>query len=453
MSIIPKNGLYLTPEDDLDFRNSFNDLIHAYRSLNGLEEIKDEEKILSVTLVVTENCNLNCSYCYETHKTNRAMTREIGERAIDFILTDKSVKEYLGQENFHGVLLDFFGGEPLLQIDLIDYLVEYYKKRAIELDLPYRDNLMIGLNSNGVLYFDEKVQNFLKKNSNNISLNITIDGNKELHDKCRLFHDGRGSYDIVEKAILDWNSAHVKNDTKITCAPENVMYLFEAIKNVFDLGINFAFANCCFEEGWKLEHAQILYKELKKIADYIIDNDLYSQHYCSFFSEAIGTPNSEPKNYCGGNGEMLAIGTDGKCYPCVRFMQYCLSYQKEQSIGDIYNGIDSEKDNCWLCNLRKIDMFTQCQFDDNRKCLDCPIATGCGLCTGYNYDYYGDANHKATFICDTHRARVLANVYFWNKLYKKLDLPLTFPLNLDKETALKIISEEEYNMLKEMESK
>lgn len=451
LGMLPKNGLYLTALDNVMFEDDFNRELRAYTRVNSLDiPSETEDKVLAITFVVTESCNLNCTYCYETHKTNRAMTREVGKRAIDFILTDPSVLEYFDKKEPVGIILDFFGGEAFLQIELIDYMVEYFRKRSIELNLPFKDNYLINIGTNGVLYFDEKVQDFLNRNQSNINLNITIDGNKELHDKCRLFHDGRGSYDIVEKAVLDWNNKHVSNTTKITVAPENVEYLFEAVKHSYSLGVTFAYANCCYEEGWKVEHAQILYKELKKLADYLIDNDLYANNWCSFFDDFLGGQLVDTKNYCGGNGSMLAIGTDGKCYSCTRFMQYCLNNQNEKTIGDIWNGIDSEKDNCWLCELKKIDMVTQCQFEDNKKCLDCPISIGCGLCTGYNYDYYGDPNHKATFICDTHRARILANVYFWNKLYKRLNLSKSFPLNLDKETALRIISEEEYDMLKEM---
>ena len=72
------------------------------------------------------------------------------------------------------------------------------------------------------------------------------------------------------------------------------------------------------------------------------------------------------------------------------------------------------------------------------------------MCTGYNYDRFGDPDHKATFICDMHRARVLANVYYWNKLYQHLGLEKSFDLNLDDETALRIVTADELKNLKGM---
>ena len=144
---------------------------------------------------------------------------------------------------------------------------------------------------------------------------------------------------------------------------------------------------------------------------------------------------------------MLAISPDGKCFPCIRFMKYSLNNQKEQCIGDIYNGLESKEENEWLNKLKQVTMSSQCHHEDNKKCLTCSIATGCSLCTGYNYDKFGDPNHKATYICETHQARVMANSYYWNKLYKKLGLNKKFKFNIDKKWALNIVNKLEYENL------
>lgn len=456
----PKNGYYLTSEDFPNFQDSMGDELMAYDTLHGIERVDNSKhsskekdgtpnvklRTQNITFVVTESCNLNCTYCYETHKTGKVMTKEIAKEAVDMILDKERVNGYYDPEYSSSVILEFIGGEPLLNIEVIDYAVEYFKKRTLELHHPWNQNYMISMSSNGTLYFDEKVQDFLRRNEGRVDLGITIDGNKELHDKCRLFYDGRGSYDIVEKAVKDWNSKHDKTTTKVTLAPENIDYLVDAIENLTGIGIQCAYTNCCFEKGWNIEHAKVMYKRMKELADYLLD-DNYTEFYCSLFDESIGVALTETRNWCGGNGDMLAIGTDGQCFSCIRFMGYSLNGREEKPIGNIWDGLDSPEKNCWLCALQKIDMITQCQHDDNRKCLTCPISQGCALCTGYNYDYYGDPDHKATFICDMHRARVLANVYYWNKLYAKLGLNKSFSLNLDKETALKIINEEEYNRL------
>lgn len=253
----------------------------------------------------------------------------------------------------------------------------------------------------------------------------------------------------MEKSVEQWIKNQAVSQTKITLSPNNVMYLNEALQNIRNLGIKGAFTNCVFEEGWTTEHAKILYKEMKKLADFTLSGENYKKFYCSLFDDTIGEKNIEDRNWCGGNGKMLAIAPDGRCFPCIRFMKYSLSTpnRKEQPIGDIWNGLESKDENKWLNELKQITMTSQCQYKDNKKCLTCPISKGCALCTGYNYDKFGDPNHKATFICEMHQARVMANCYYWNKLYKKLKINRKFALNIPNKWALKIIDENEYNML------
>ena len=83
--------------------------------------------------------------------------------------------------------LIFIGGEPLLEIDLIDYFMRYFRQKAVELNHRWAIHYMISISTNGILYNNPKVQQFIRKNQGRLSLTITIDGNKELHDSCRLF--------------------------------------------------------------------------------------------------------------------------------------------------------------------------------------------------------------------------------------------------------------------------
>ncbi len=453
--MVPKNKMYITREDYKQWQDYMSPLIESQELINeeyshGNKQLysisKDSDlKVKNITFVVTERCNLNCTYCYETHKSNKRMTKEIGKQAVDFILNEELINEYYDVKTSPAVILEFIGGEPLLEIELIDYIVEYFKFRAFELNNPWATNYMISITTNGVLFNTEKVQDFVKKNKDRLSIGITIDGNKKLHDSCRIFHDGSGSYDIVEKSIKTWLKTNNDPQTKITLSPFNVMYLNDALKNVWGLGIHGAFTNCVFEEGWTIEHAKVLYSEMIKLADYLLEDENYSKYYCSLFDEIIGTTLTETRNWCGGNGSMLAIGTDGKCFPCIRFMKYSLSTpgREEKCIGNIFDGLERKENNIWLLELKKVDMITQ--SDD--KCRKCKIASGCSLCTGYNYDKFGTPNKRATFICDMHHARVLANYYYFNKLYNKLNLDKKFELNVPKEWALQIMSAEDYSKL------
>jgi uncharacterized protein len=457
----PKNTQYLTMDDFEQWQdyytkmvsnNYLNDDTSCSACDSNLQTCKACNEGLhckGITFIVTQQCNLNCTYCYEDHEQHncgQTMDKETAKKAVDFIFDEEKINGYYDfNKDAKGVILEFIGGEPLLEIDLIDYIVTYFLKKAAELDHNWLTDYVITMTSNGVLYNTEKVQNFIRKHKNKVNISISVDGNKELHDSCRVFPDGSGSYDIVEKSVETWIQQDSRPQTKMTIAPENIDYLVPAIKNLWDLGIPGVMANCVYEEGWTKEHATKLYNKLKQIADYLIDNNLYNKYYTSLFDEMLGGKVMDATtNYCGANGEMLAIDTDGSLAPCLRFFQHSLKNQKQKNIGNIYDGIN--QDNEFLQKLCSITTNSQ----SPNKCKKCEISQGCGLCLGYNYDHFGDPNKRATYICIMHQARVLANTYYWNKLYNKLNINKKFKLNIPKDWALKIISKEEYNNLLSM---
>lgn len=446
------NNLYKSKEDFIEFQDQMGKILDSKDAVCGgdckkCKSTNNNIRVKNITFIVTEDCNLNCTYCYEKHKTKRKMSKEVAKKAVDFIFDKNLINGYYDIDNDEAVVIEFIGGEPLLEIDLMDYIVDYFKVKAFSLSHPWATNYMINITSNGILFNSPKVKQFFDKNDGHVSIGITIDGDKELHDACRVFPDGSGSYDIVEKAVVNWSKIDVSAQTKITLCPDNVMHLNKALQNVWSLGINGAATNCVFEKGWTVDDAKILYEEMIKLSDYLIEDNKFEKYYCSLFEETIGTTEDDDQNWCGGNGQMLAIGVDGKCFPCIRFAKYSLVNREEQPIGDIWKGLDTRENNNWLDKLCSVTRTSQLCHEDNKKCLTCPISSGCSLCTAYNYDEFGDPNHKATYICDTHKARVLANVYHWNNLYKHLNLDKKFKCNVPKDWALEIISEGEYDRL------
>jgi Arylsulfatase regulator (Fe-S oxidoreductase) len=444
----PLNNMYMTSEDFMEWQNYISRLITAEKIKNGDKNTNQKANMpMHVTFVNTQKCNLNCTYCYETHKTNDSMSKKIAKDTIDFLFDKDKINGYYDVDNVPAIILEFIGGEPLLEIDLMNYAVEYFKFKAFQLDHPWSKNYIISFTSNGILFNDPRVQEFLNRNKEKVSVTITIDGNKELHDKCRVFPDGSGSYDIVKKSVETWVKNYDLPCTKITLCPDNIMHLNEAVRNVWEIGVVGAYTNCVYEPVWTTDDAKIMYDQMIKLSDYLLETGNYDKYFCSLFDESIGIPNDTLNNWCGGNGQMLAIGPDGRCFPCIRFMKYSLCNVEEQCIGNIYDGLDNKSENKWLCKLCDINMVSQCQFEDNKKCLTCEISKGCSLCTAFNYDHFGDPNHRATYICSTHKARVLANVYYWNKLYKKLNIDKKFKCNISRNNALEIIDENEYARL------
>ena len=415
------------------------------------EEIKTNSKACrELTFQITENCNLNCSYCYQSHKSINKMSFDIAKKMVDLIFKDnEKINTYYDRNNLKALVLDFIGGEPLLEIDFIDKVMDYYVKTAYEYksDLAYK--YMISICTNGVLYNTEKVQKFIKKWEPKLSLNISVDGCKELHDACRVFHDGSGSYDIVEKAVKTELIRNPKLSTKMTLAPQNIKYFLPAIKNLTELGYTNIPCNYVFEKGWTIQDARDMYYYAKETADYLLSLEKIPD--VSYFEYRCGLPTTDlpDRNWCGGNGQMLAVNYKGDLYPCLRFMESSVGYNVEPYIiGNVFDGIRKTPDqikklNCLSCITRT--------SQSPKECIDCGIASGCSWCTAYNYQEFGTPNKRTTYICDMHKARVLANSYFWNILYRKLNSSERFKINLSDEKCLEIISKDELNLLKDLE--
>ena len=408
------------------------------------------EQVKTVTFQVTDACNLACKYCYQINKGNRHMSLEVAKEYVDLLLTGKKgFHDYIGTSP--AIVIEFIGGEPFMEIELIDQVCDYFLKKAIELNHPWAEKHIFSICSNGVLYFDPRVQSFLNKHKHNISFSITIDGNKELHDSCRVFHDGRPSYDIAVAGAKDWMSKGYYMGSKITIAPENLEHTFNAIKHMVELGYEDIHANVVYEKGWERHHATEFYYQLKQIADYMLDNGLTEKIFMALFSDILFKPKSEDdlQNWCGGDGSMLACDPDGFLYPCIRYMESSLGCQRvAYRIGNIYDGIMSNETECDRVKCLKC-INRRSQSTD--ECFYCPIAEGCSWCTAYNFQVNGTPNSRVTYICEMHKARALANAYYWSKYYDKVNQDRVHELHVPTEWALKIIPKDELDMIKSLE--
>ena len=406
----------------------------------------------TVTFQVTDKCNLACTYCYQINKGVRIMKFEYAKKLIDMLLSgDERLGGYVDIKTSPAIILEFIGGEPFLQVELIEQICDYFFDKAIELHHPWASKFCISICSNGVLYFDEKVQKFLNKYRNKMSFSVTIDGNKQLHDACRIFPNGSPSYDLAVAAAKDWVSKGFYMGSKITIAPGNLEYIYDAITHMVELGYTEINANTVYEKGWTIDHAKMYYKELKRIADYWIDNNLVDTHYLALFQKEFFSPKSEEDNdnWCGGTGYMLSMDPDGYLYPCIRYMESSLGTNIcPLRIGHVDIGIGQEEKEkkCIEC-LNAINRRTQ----STDECYYCPIASGCSWCSAYNYQENGTPDKRVTYSCDMHKARSLANVYFWNKYYIKNNIDENFKMYCPKEWTLQIIDEDEYDYLKELE--
>jgi radical SAM peptide maturase (CXXX-repeat target family) len=198
------------------------------------------------------------------------MNFSVAKDFIDYLLTS-------GNKRFsEAVILEFIGGEPFLEVELIDRICDYFKLSAYKLDHPWYWNYRISICTNGVNYSSESVQKFIAKNFNKISVSITLDGTKEKHDLQRVFPDGTGSYDITSKNVDLWLS-QFSGSTKVTFASDDLPFLKDSIISLWNRGIKTVNSNVVFENVWKEGDDKVLEDQLVELADYVLDNELYNK--------------------------------------------------------------------------------------------------------------------------------------------------------------------------------
>lgn len=374
-----------------------------------------------ITFIVTKDCQLACKYCYLVGKNEKErMSFDVAKKAIDYILDH----EALFREE--SVIFDFIGGEPFLEIDLIEEISDYIKKELYRRNHHWFNSYRFSFSTNGINYHTEKVQKYIKKNHNHLSIGITIDGTKRKHDLNRIWktkdgfmpkpEDEKGSYNDVVRNIPLWLEQFPDAATKVTISSPDIKYIYESVLHLYSLNIKQVNINVVYENVWNDGDDLLFENQLIQLADKIIDEDLYEEYACSFFSDTIGHPLSETdnKNWCGA-GRMLSIDAAGNFYPCTRFAQYSLREKKAWIIGNIEQGINTNA----LRPFLTLDRTTQSAED----CINCSIASGCAWCQGENYDAAESSTiyQRAVAICKMHKARVRANNYYWNKLFRKLE--------------------------------
>lgn len=244
--------------------------------------------VRDITFQVTDDCPMACTYCYQGHKGHLKMSSKIGKTAIDllFRLYDEDKGTFINH-NTEGIILNFIGGEPLMNIRVIDDICTYFLNTCLEKNHPWLKRFRIGLISNGALYFEPEVQNFLKKFDGFVDFSVTIDGPKEIHDACRVYHNGKGNFDDAYAAMKHFNNTYYENlGTKVTIAPENLHNLNKIIDFFIAEGMYSINANCVFEAEWTKNHAKLFYNELRKMADKLLT--LNEDVYISLFDESIG---------------------------------------------------------------------------------------------------------------------------------------------------------------------
>lgn len=371
---------------------------------------------MEITFVVTKDCQLACKYCYLVGKNSEErMSWSVAKTAIDYILSS----EYNAFFAFESIVFNFIGGEPFLEIDLIEKICDYIVEQLNILDHHWKDGYSFAFTTNGINYDCDKVQNFILKHKEHIYIAITIDGTPRKHDLNRIWKSSnklqneKGTYNDVVRNIPLWLNQFPNAATKVTISSTDIPYICESVLHLFSLGIHTVNINCVFENVWKEGDDVLLENQLRLLADQMIDSSIYKEFKCSFFDRRIGhlLNNKEDSNWCGA-GRLLAIDGKGSYYPCHRFAKYSLRDKSERVVGNITEGINQNVLRPYFCLSRSLQ--------SPEECIECNVASGCAWCQGENYDCSdsGTIFQRSTAICKMHKARVRANNYYWAKIDK-----------------------------------
>jgi len=382
---------------------------------------------LNVTFSTTEDCNLACKYCYEINKKPKSLKLETAKAFIDILLEDKDPINALGTNEAwildQGIILDFIGGDSLMDPQLVDEILKYFIYRTTATNHKWAYNWRASISTNGTLFEKKEVRDFVEKYKKNLSLGISIDGCPAIHDANRIFKDGSPSMPIIEK-WLPWYRSVFDNDdhsrsTKATCNKESIPYLYESLVYMHEkLGLDYIYQNFIYED-MHLEQSDLdeLDRQLELCRKYVLDHSdsLYWSMIDIRFAQAHKTTEEEKtKGHCG-SGMMPALSISGKVYPCFRWLPHTQQADRvDFSVGDVNEGHLSSKE-----NYRKVaDNARRNTLIMEDKCRDCEIESICSYCIGGCYAEYGEFRRQ-THICEIHKLQAKHGKLYWAEFAAK----------------------------------
>ncbi len=359
----------------------------------NIDEFKyNEDNIIkAMCLHIAHDCNLKCRYCFASQgnfKGERSlMSLEVGKRALEFLAINSG--------NRRNLEVDFFGGEPLMNFDVVKELVHYGR----QIEKEYQKNFRFTITTNGVLLDDDKID-FINKHMDNVVL--SIDGRKEVNDYMRSTVSGEGSYDIILPKIKKMVDKRGEKDYYIrgTFTNKNIDFS-EDIMHFYNNGFKKTSIEPVvtpeeMDYALREEHLEDVLKEYEKFSKkYIdikkIDKDFLFFHFMidleqgpCIIKRAVG---------CGAGSEYVAVTPEGEIYPCHQFVG-----EKEFSLGDIWTGIE---------NTELRDRFKRANVYSKEDCRSCWARFYCsGGCHANSHYANNDLNKPYKIGCEMEKKRI-----------------------------------------------
>ncbi len=340
-------------------------------------EIKEK----NITLVLTHQCNLRCTYCYEKHKDNATMPLALAKELVD--------RELTMDDGIDFVEFSLFGGEPLLEFDLIVDLIEYTAART------YPKNYIFFITTNGVLLDDER-KAWLRAHTDVLQMGLSLDGTKEMHDRNR----GR-CFDKLDLAFF--RETYPEQEVKMTISCETLPLLSEGVIFAHEQGFEVS-CNLAYGIDWSDEsYCRIYEEQLSKLMEYYLAHPEIKPCAVLDVERVMSLSYNTEINvrYCGAGYAMRAYDYNGKCYPCQNFLPL--------SIGEEMAERSRELD--FSSHIIETEKLEEC-------CRGCVIRNICPTCYGANYAATGDIYRHDHNMCRLFKIQFKALAYFISLLFE-----------------------------------
>lgn len=355
-------------------------------------ELKERQSVLkAMCLHVAHSCNMDCEYCFagkgEYHGDAGLMSYETGKKAIDYLVENSP-----GRKNLE---VDFFGGEPLLNWQVIKKLVDYGRS----LEKSTGKNFRFTLTTNGLL-IDDDVIDFCNREMSNVVL--SLDGSRDTNDRMRKTKQGKGTYDLIVDKFIDFAKRRGQKDYYIrgTFTGKN-LHFAEDIIHMANLG----FKELSMEPVVAPEHVSyalkdgdkdILLAEYEKLALEMIKRRKSGNpfNFYHFNVDFEGGPCIAKRvSGCGVGTEYIAVTPEGDIYPCHQFVG-----DKDFLMGNLIDGIKNP-------NVRKL--FAECNVYSHEECENCFARLYCsGGCSANAYHSKGSVKAVYDLGCELHKKRI-----------------------------------------------
>lgn len=369
-----ENGLLFSPDDYEQFA-----------------DMMTKAPVKSMCINISHDCNLRCEYCFAAKgdfgQGRCLMPLETAKKAIDFIIANSGTRRNLE--------VDFFGGEPLMNFDVVKQTVEY----ARSIEKKHNKNFRFTITTNGLLLDDDKIE-YINREMNNAVL--SLDGRKEVNDRLRVTPNGKGCYDIIVPKYQKLVAGRGDKDYYIrgTFTKYNLDFTDDVL-HFRDLGfdqlsIEPVVSDPKLDYSIKYEDLPRVFKEYERLADTIINSRKKGDYY-NFFHFMIdlnqGPCAIKRLRGCGCGNEYVAVTPQGDIYPCHQFVG-----NEAYKMGNLHDG---------TFNTDMKEDFAKANVYSKENCKDCWAKFYCsGGCNANNFQYEGDIRKSHKTSCELEKKRL-----------------------------------------------